>query len=154
MRRNIFEPVIKQSIYNRIDNLNADSKGKWGRLTAAQMIRHLSESNRMATGEIQMPDRSNVFTRTIVKWMFLQNIKPPGREKGNIKTFPEVDVLQRGLEINDIETEKGNYKTGLEQISSRLTLHPFHTIFGKMTRNDWGCLLYAHADYHLSQFDR
>src|SRR5829696_2240487 len=97
MKHSIFEPAIKQSVFERIDQVTADTKGKWGKLTATQMIRHLSEANRMALGEIVMPDRSNLLTRTVFKWMFLSNRKPPGREKGKIKTFPEVDVVERSI---------------------------------------------------------
>jgi hypothetical protein len=101
-----------------------------------------------------MPDRSNLLTRTVFKWMFLNNIKPPGREKGNIKTFPEVDVVEGRITVEDIETEKKKYKEIIARIIDAPSLHPVHTAFGKMSRNDWGYLAYAHADYHLTQFSR
>lgn len=117
------------------------------------MLRHLSEANRMAFGEIEMPDRSSFMTRTVIKWMFLSNIKPPGREKGKVQTFPEVDVVQRGLRTEDLQTEKERYKATVERLVTTATLHPVHTAFGKMSRRDWGHLIYAHADYHLTQFN-
>ncbi len=153
MKRSIYEPGVKESLFKRIDAITADTKGKWGKLTATQMIRHLSEANRMAFGEIPMPDRSNLLTRTLFKWMFLSNIKPPGREKGKIQTFPEVDVVQSGMAVEDIEAEKRRYKDTVERIINAPTLHPFHTAFGKMSKKDWGYLVYAHADYHLTQFN-
>jgi hypothetical protein len=154
MKHSIFDPGIKQSVFNRIDQVTPDQKGKWGKLTATQMIRHLTEANRMALGEISMPDRSNLLTRTVFKWMFLNNIKPPGREKGNIKTFPEVDVVEGRITVEDIETEKKKYKEIIARIIDAPSLHPVHTAFGKMSRDDWGYLAYAHADYHLTQFSR
>lgn len=154
MKHSIFQPGIKQSIFDRIDQVTSDTTGNWGKLTASQMIRHLSEANRMALGEILMPDRSNLLTRTAFKWMFLSNIKPPGREKGNIKTFPEVDVVGSNIAVDDIYTEKKRYKDSVERIIASPVLHPTHTAFGKMTRKDWGYLVYAHADYHLTQFNR
>jgi hypothetical protein len=153
MKQSIFQPGVKESLFIRIDSINPDTKGKWGKLSATQMIRHLSEANRMALGEISMPDRSNLLTRTIFKWMFLSNIKPPGREKGNIQTFPEVDVLKSAIALDDLEEEKKRYKDGVEAIINREALHPTHTAFGKMTRDEWGYLAYAHADYHLTQFN-
>ena len=153
MKRSIFEPGVKESVFKRIDAITTDTKGKWGKLSVVQMIRHLSEANRMAFGDIPMPDRSNLLTRTLFKWMFLSNIKPPGREKGKIQTFPEVDVVKRGIAIEDLESEKARYKATVERILSTPVLHPTHTVFGKMTREDWGYLVYAHADYHLTQFN-
>src|SRR5215210_6700732 len=110
MKKSVFEPGVKESLFKRIDSLTNETKGAWGKLSAPQMIRHLSEANRMAFGEIEMPDRSNFLTRTLVKWMFLSNIKPPGRRKGKIQTFPEVDVVQRALPMDDLEIEKQRYK--------------------------------------------
>jgi hypothetical protein len=154
MKHSIFDPSIKKLVFNRIDQVTPDQKGKWGKLTATQMIRHLTEANRMALGEISMPDRSDLLTRTVFKWMFLNNIKPPGREKGNIKTFPEVDVVEGRIMVEDMETEKKKYKEIIERIINAPSLHPVHTAFGKMSRTDWGHLAYAHADYHLTQFSR
>lgn len=152
MKHSIFEPEVKPLLFERVDKLNADTKGKWGKLNATQMLRHLSEANRMAFSEIPMPDRSNLLTRTLIKWMFLSNIKPPGREKGKIKTFPEVDVVGSGIAVEDIETEKKRYKATVERLISTPVLSDSHTAFGKMSREDWGHLAYAHADYHLTQF--
>ena len=152
MKHSIFEPGIKQGLFERVDKLEADTKGKWGKLNVEQMVRHLSEANRMAFAEIPMPDRSNLLTRTLFKWMFLQNIKPPGREKGNIKTFPEVDVVQLGTVVDDLETEQKRYKATVERLVAAPKLHTAHTVFGRMSREDWGLLAYAHADYHLTQF--
>jgi hypothetical protein len=153
MKQSIYEPAVRQALFTRIDSVTPDTKGRWGRLTATQMIRHLTEANRMALGEIPMPDRSNLLSRTLFKWMFLNNIKPPGREKGKIKTFPEVDVVESGMALQDIETEKQQYKAIVERMASASSLSPSHTAFGKMSRKDWGFLAYAHADYHLTQFN-
>jgi hypothetical protein len=152
MKQSVFSPGVKESLFSRVDRLTPDTRGKWGKLNATQMVRHLSEANRMAFAEIPMPDRSNLLTRTLFKWMFLSNIKPPGREKGTIKTFPEVDVVKLGLPVEDMEKEKARYKASVDRLISTPNLHPSHTVFGKMTRNDWGHLAYAHADYHLTQF--
>ena len=152
MKHSIFEPGIKQGLFLRVDSLRPDTIGKWGKLNVAQMVRHLAEANRMAFAEIPMPDRSTFLSRTLLKWMFLSNIKPPGREKGNIKTFPEVDVVQLGTAVEDLESEKARYKASVDRLLAAPQLHNTHTAFGKMTREDWGLLAYAHADYHLTQF--
>jgi hypothetical protein len=153
MKQSIYNAATKEEIFRRVDKVTAASKGRWGKLSAPQMLRHLAEANRMALGEIGMPDRSTFLTRTLIKWMFLNNIKPPGREKGKIQTFPEVDIVKKGVATDDIEAEKIRYKRSVQKILDTPALHGRHTAFGKMTREDWGHLAYAHADYHLTQFD-
>ena len=152
MKNSIFDQGIKQAVFKRIDAIKPDTKAEWGKLNATQMIRHLFEANRMALGEIPMPDRSNFVSRTLIKWMFLSNIKPPGRKKGKIHTFPEIDVVQNKIAVEDIELEKKKYKDIVNRIINTAALYPSHTLFGKMSRADWGFLMYAHADYHLTQF--
>ena len=152
MKRSIFQPEARQEVLARIEKLSPDTQGKWGKLSVAQMVRHLTEANRMAFGEIPMPDRSNVLTRTLIKWLFLSNIKPPGREKGNIKTLPEVDVIDQAMLLDDLETEKDKYKKIVARLIATPQLHHQHSLFGKMSHEDWGNLVYAHADYHLTQF--
>ena len=153
MKHSIFEKGVKEDLFERLNKLNSATKARWGKLNAEQMLRHLSEANRMALGELIMPDRSNFLTRTIFKWMFLSNIKPAGREKGNVQTFPEVDVVKRRIEVDDIETEKRRYIQSINNIINAPALHPTHTAFGKMKRKDWGLLAYAHSDYHFTQFN-
>lgn len=153
MKRSIFDQNARDEIISRIKKLDVDSKGRWGILSSTQMIHHLYESCKMAFDEIPMPDRSNILTKTLGKWMFLSNIKLPGREKGKIKTVPEVDVVSSNMKTDEIESEKEKYFTILERMISTNELSKKHTLFGKMKREDWGYLTYAHADYHLTQFN-
>jgi len=153
MKQSIFNEGVKESVFKRIDSLKPDSKSQWGKLNATQMVRHLFEANRMALDEIPMPDRSNFISRTLIKPMFLANIKPPGRKKGKVHTFPEIDIVEKKIAVEDLETEKKRYKNIVERIINTESLATTHTLFGKMSRADWGYLIYAHADYHLTQFN-
>lgn len=152
MKKSIFNEDVKQSVFKRIDSINPDTRPEWGKLNATQMVRHLFEANRMALGEIPMPDRSTFISRTLIKMMFLDNIKPPGRKKGKVHTFPEIDIVEKKVAVEDLESEKKKYKDIVERIIKTETLDSTHTLFGKMSRSDWGYLIYAHADYHLTQF--
>ncbi len=153
MKKNIFNPEIRKEIQQRILLLRSDSRPKWGKLTAPQMARHLAEACRIGLGEIHVPDQSNFITRSLVKWLFLANVKPPGREKGKIQTFPQVDVVALGISVADTEAEINNYLNTVDRLIGATNLSSTHPLFGKMNRDDWGLLTYAHADYHLTQFN-
>ena len=152
MKHSIFDQTAREEVFSRIQKLTNESKGKWGRLSAPQMIRHLAEACRLAFDEFPITDQSTFFTRTIAKWIFLSNIKPPGREKGKIKTLAEVDIVELKTTIAEMQIEKENYKTLVERMVNTPELSKKHPLFGKMSRKDWGLLTYAHADYHLTQF--
>ena len=153
MKHSIFEQPACEEVITRINKLTTESKGKWGRLSSSQMIRHLNEACKMAFDEVKIPDQSNFFTRTLGKWLFLSNVKPPGREKGKLKTFPQIDIVDTGFPVLDIEEEKKHYIATLERLNKSKDLSNRHPLFGKMSRDDWGLLAYAHADYHLTQFN-
>jgi hypothetical protein len=152
MKHNIFDQPAREEVISRIQKLTVESKGKWGRLSAPQMIRHLAEACRLAFDEIPIADQSTFFTRTVAKWIFLSNIKPPGREKGKIKTLAEVDIVELKTTLAEMQIEKDNYKALVEKMVNIPELSKKHPLFGKMSRKDWGLLTYAHADYHLTQF--
>ncbi|MEQ1586713.1 MAG: DUF1569 domain-containing protein [Cyclobacteriaceae bacterium] len=152
MKRSIFEPSTLDEILSRIQKLTPNSHGRWGRLTSEQMIRHLNMACQMSFGEVVVADRSNFITRSVVKWLFLSNIKPPGREKGKIQTFPEVDIVSLKLHVEDLNKERADYQAVLRRLVKTEILVLKHPLFGTMSRNDWGFLCYAHADYHLTQF--
>jgi hypothetical protein len=152
MKHNIFDQPAREEVISRIQKLTVESKGKWGRLSAPQMIRHLAEACRLAFDEIPIADQSTFFTRTVAKWIFLSNIKPPGREKGKIKTLAEVDIVELKTTLAEMQIEKDNYKALVEKMVNTPELSKKHPLFGKMSRKDWGLLTYAHADYHLTQF--
>jgi len=154
MKHNIFDQPAREEVFSRIQKLTVGSKGKWGRLSAPQMVRHLAEACRLAFDEIPIADQSTFFTRTLAKWIFLSNIKPPGREKGKIKTLAEVDIVELKTTVAEMQIEKDNYKALVERMVSTPELSKKHPLFGKMSRKDWGLLTYAHADYHLTQFSQ
>ena len=154
MKHNIFDQPAREEVFSRIQKLTVESKGKWGRLSAPQMIRHLAEACRLAFDEIPIADQSTFFTRTLAKWIFLSNIKPPGREKGKIKTLAEVDIVELKTTVAEMQIEKDNYKGLVERMVNTPELSKKHPLFGKMSRKDWGLLTYAHADYHLTQFSQ
>jgi len=153
MKRNIFDETTRNEVFSRVEKLNAESTGRWGKLNAPQMLRHLSEACRMGLNEISIANKSSFFSRTFVKWLVINNIKPPGREKGKIKTFHEIDIVQLNFPVEELETEKENYKAMLHKLSYTEKLSDHHPMFGKLTHKDWGYLTYSHADYHLTQFN-
>lgn len=152
MKRNIFDEQARNEILARIQKLTDESRGRWGKLTVQQMVRHLTEGVRMAFDEIKIPDQSSFFSRTVTKWLFLSNIKPPGRELGIIKTFPEIDIVDLKVQVADLDKEVKAYNSVLQRFVNTENLSVKHPLFGKMNRDDWGLLTYAHADYHLTQF--
>src|SRR5580698_4628942 len=86
--RTLADPASKSEIVARIKKLTPDAERKWGRMTAHQMVCHLSDSHLLPMGELKGADISNFMNRTLVKFVALRTPMkwPPG-----VKTVPELD---------------------------------------------------------------
>ncbi len=61
----------KAEILRRLRVVGPDRRARWGRMSAHQMICHLSDSFRMATGQKPVREAGGLFHRTILKWIVL-----------------------------------------------------------------------------------
>ena len=120
-------------------------------MSAHQMICHLCDSFRMATGEKLVSDASGRMQRTLVKWiaLYLPVLWPVG-----LQTRPEVDQLCAGTRPADFAADVAELEALLEFISTREKGFdwPVHPIFGRMSQGAWLRWAYLHMDHHLRQF--
>lgn len=47
-----WDRATREDLCRRITGLTPDTKPRWGKFTAAQMVAHLNDAMRMATGEL------------------------------------------------------------------------------------------------------
>lgn len=134
----------------RIARLSENSKRKWGRMNAAQMLCHCNLILQIPLKKIELPE-INILFRTI-----------------GICTKKEMQIFDNGIPHNmpcfrkvivnfecDFEQEKIKLLETLDEYQKafrRNQLPDRHVLFGKMTDKDWGFLEYKHLDHHLKQF--
>jgi len=134
----------------RIARLSEDSKRKWGRMNAAQMLCHCNLILQIPLKKIELPE-INILFRTI-----------------GICTKKEMQIFDNGIPHNmpcfrkvivnfecDFEQEKIKLLKTLDEYQEAFRgnqLPDRHVLFGKMTEKDWGFLEYKHLDHHLKQF--
>jgi hypothetical protein len=141
----------RAEILRRLRSVRPDSDRRWGKMSAHQMICHLSDSCRIATGEKVASDASGPVQRTLVKWiaLYLPLQWPPG-----IPTRPEVDQQSGGTGPGEFASDVAELETLLELIATRgkEVDWPVHPIFGRMSQPNWLRWAYLHTDHHLRQF--
>ena len=137
------------AIIERIQSLSPNDNPLWGTMNAGQMLQHLNKAIGGGLGFFQFEDRSNLITRTIVKYVVLDVMKsflkgtstPKVLEATNPDSFDKekaqlIDILTKGYQTtSDNEWQH----------------HPY---FGVMTRDEWGKLIMIHVHHHLQQFNR
>lgn len=154
MRKSIFDPAVKAEVLQRLEKLNHDTVPQWGVMKPNQMLRHLIEANKIATGEITSANRSNFFTRTLIR-KFVLDAKVPSLnmiKKRPIVTFPEINIVERGIHSAEFNTEKQNLIKDIDRVLAAKEFVPRSPLIGKMSRENWGQLGYSHIHYHFTQF--
>jgi Protein of unknown function (DUF1569) len=136
-------------VLERVARLRADSQRRWGKMTAHQMVCHLSDSFRMSLGEKFAQPVDNLLTRSLLKWAALW-IPVPWVH--GFKTRPEVDQQQGGTKpvefTKDVEELRALFGRFCD-FSDEFGAHP---IFGRMSRRERMRHGYLHMDHHLRQF--
>ena len=155
-KRTLANLADKQQIAERLQRIQPSSTRLWGKMTAPQMICHLTDSFRVTMGlkpwsterisvtPIPMPD-------WFVKWVAFD--VPLPWPKGS-PTRPEVDSEKSGTPPAEFAADRRE----LLEVMERFTHTPRdfewqpHPFFGPMTDREWMRWGYLHMDHHLRQF--
>jgi hypothetical protein len=135
----------RRSMLDRLGALTPTAERLWGRMAPAQMCRHLSASARMALGELPVKSKNMLpFQIFPLKHLLLYVLPFP---KG-APTAPELVAK----EAYDFEQERAQLVELLNRIATDAADGPVHPLFGRLSRREWGALVYKHSDHHLRQF--
>lgn len=145
MAATLYDASVREAVLQRIDRLRPDATPRWGRMTAPQMIAHLTEAFRMPSGDLHIRRRF-VPLRPLVRWLLLY-----------VLPFPKGAPTARELlaRIPDSwEADRTRFRALVAGVREPAPGSPVgdHPIFGAMSVRDWGVLLYKHTDHHLRQF--
>jgi hypothetical protein len=150
--KNLAQEHSKAEILRRLKDVRPDSVPRWGRMSAHQMVCHLSDSVRMMTGQRPVSDATGLLQRTIVKWIALYLPLP---WPAGIDTRPEIDQCAGGgTRPLDFHADVAELEALVALINrpARSADWPPHPIFGSMSRGAWLRWAYVHMDHHLRQF--
>jgi Protein of unknown function (DUF1569) len=141
----------KAEILQRLQALRAESAGRWGRMTAHQMVCHLNDSFRVMIGQKPVSPATSLLHRTIVKWIALYLPLP---WPAGIPTRPEIDQELGGTRPLDFTADVAQLEAMLELVSTQTSTLDWqrHPIFGRMSEAAWLRWAYLHVDHHLRQF--
>jgi Protein of unknown function (DUF1569) len=141
----------KDEVLRRLRNLRLGNTRRWGRMSAHQMVCHLSDSFRMAMGRKAVSPASGLLQRTIVKWFALHL---PLSWPAGIPTRPELDQEVGGTTPAVFAADVAELEALVELVTapSRSFAWQPHPTFGVLTDTAWLRWGYRHMDHHLRQF--
>ena len=137
----------REAMLRRLALLTPSSQRRWGNFSVGAMLCHLCESARMALGELPVKSKNKRAFQTFpLKHLALYVVPFP-------KGAPTARELLAG-QPGDFEADRTRLLALLQKLASgeREGPGPAHPLFGPLSRQEWGTLVYKHTDHHLRQF--
>jgi hypothetical protein len=139
----------QSELLHRLAKVRRDSPPRFGTMTAHQMICHLSDSFRSSLGEKFVSPSTNLFKRTIYKWIALWAPLP---WPVGVRTRPEIDQRLNGTKPVDFDSDSADLRILFERFCHWEGPFAPHAILGPLSRTERMRHAYLHIDHHLRQF--
>jgi len=145
--RSMFNDSCRQTMLARLRRLTSDSQRRWGRMTAPQMVAHLTDQMHHALGDSPVKAGPGYLRWSAVRIASIYLLPWP---KGRIRGPSEAFMTQP----TSWDADVGGLETLLERFSASEpgSRWPDHALFGRMSGSDWGVFVHKHFDHHLRQF--
>ena len=136
----------RDAILVRVRRLSADAIPRWGKMSAPQMLVHITDAMRMASGDLAVRAKRHPVRLPVIKQLMLYVLPMPK----NLPTAPELIARAPA----SLDEELRTFTEAVRRFAGRdpAAAWPDHPVFGSMTRQSWGALAHKHTDHHLTQF--
>jgi len=147
---NIFDAKTAQNYIDRINRLNSETQGKWGKMSVSQMLAHCNVTYEFIY-EPQKHPKPNIIAKFILKKFVKPKVVNKIPYKQNLPTGPQFKITGD----KNFEEEKKRL-IGFIQKTQQLGREAFdgkisHS-FGKLSAQEWNNMMAKHLNHHLSQF--
>jgi len=139
-----------EEILKTLNQLKADQKPAWGKMNAQQMVEHLTDGFKMASGKISFP--LEVEEDEIGKLKnFLYTDKPMAKNISVAFTGinPKIRHEELELSIDEFLLEWIDFEDFFQENPETKTQHPY---YGLLNYDDWCQLHKKHITHHFNQF--
>ncbi|MBA3558906.1 MAG: DUF1569 domain-containing protein [Gemmatimonadaceae bacterium] len=144
--KTLFQVSTREEVMQRFRHLTRQHQARWGRMNAPRMVRHITESVRMAVGDLHCRSKNSPLSWTPIKQIIIYWLPFP-------RGAPTALELMQG-DPGECEADLANLSQLVNRLAEResATEWAAHPAFGPLTGRQWGVLSYRHADHHLRQF--
>jgi hypothetical protein len=142
---------LREEFTHGLAETDADTPRKWGKMNLQQMIEHMADYVRIASGKMAAP---NVTPEDVLPRMqkFLDSEKPFPENTPNVLMPAEPTPAKHATKeeaIAELQAEIDDFFAVYEQNEGKITANPF---FGDLDFEHQVQLLHKHATHHLRQF--
>lgn len=147
--KTVLDNIHWQETRQRIEALSPQQNRLWGKMTVHEMVVHCTDQVRLALGEKSGRPINNWFLENIVIKLILLGMPAP---KGKVETVKELKQGAGGTPTDKFDTDIRALVDAVERFRMDRNKSFPHPAFGRLSRADWGKLIWTHLDHHLRQF--
>ncbi len=144
----VFEASTTDHILSRLDQLTAETKPLWGKMTAAQMLAHLNVNYDITYGNVEV--KYNAFMRFMLKLFLKKTVVGDKPYKKNSQTAPVFEIKGD----RDFDKEKARFVDFVKTTQTKKSFFEGKVsgAFGALSTKEWSTQFYKHLDHHFNQF--
>ncbi len=146
--KSVFDPKDYQDIVTRLDTLTPGTVRQWGKMTAPQMLEHVSRVIEMATGS---KPTKQILLGKLISWTVWPTFIGPKQFGRNAPTGPAF-VVRDEPEFTAAKQRLRSQVEALHALGEQGCDGQVHAFFGPMRGKEWGITQYKHIDHHFRQF--
>jgi Protein of unknown function (DUF1569) len=148
--KTLCNPPDSDEILSRLQRVRPSTSRRWGKMSAHQMICHLSDGFRLYMGLISVAAPGFPYPSKLLKWGCLW---VPIRWPKGFQTVRELDQQIGGTQPVEFDRDAAELKSLLHRFSRNPPRFNWsHPYLGRMSTAEWMRLGYLHSDHHLRQF--
>jgi hypothetical protein len=148
--KNIFEPEVTDELISRINQLNANSRPLWGKMSVGQMLAHCNVLYEMEYEKKHK--KPNVLMKFILKSFVKKIVVSNVPYKRGGQTAPRF-IIKEDKDFTSEKKRLVDYIIKTQQLGEAHFDHKESHSFGALTRAEWNNMFYKHLDHHLKQFN-
>jgi len=135
----------REALLRRLHTLTPEHQRRWGKMTAHQMLCHVSDQMRVALGDLPAKSYGGTFSGQLARLYAIHTPLP--WPKGKVRTAPEMLTAKPAAWAADVRACEGLIRRFASERPASV-----HPRFGKLSAEEWGVLGGKHLAYHFSQF--
>jgi len=145
--QSIFDESTRDTLIQRIQTLNENSKAQWGKMNIFQMLKHCTLWQELILG--RKKHKRTLIGKLLGKFLLKKVLQDDKPMVHNTPTLPEFIIKENG----NVELQKKEWIGLIGEMANFSNADFVHPFFGKMNKEQIGYLVYKHTDHHLRQFN-
>ena len=138
-------------LLTKLDTLSDEKSPLWGKMTAQQMVEHLTDSLKISSGKIKLPlETPEEKLPKMLQFLESEHAMPRSFEVSFVDPKAQLRHDEMALAIDEFLLEWIDFEDYFSNPAASETVHP---LYGALNYEQWLRLHSKHFTHHFTQFE-